>query len=279
MSNARTRLPAYGRTPKDLLRDPSISANAKAVYAMVDEVAGHEDITVELIALWLGVHEKTARKALHQIAAAGWVEVIEVIEKQRGQRPSEYVANAYPFQHLSEALEDSSTQQGSDQAERSEPLPLSSTPTEKSGTPPYQKVPSAPVEQTGVPKSGTPRASQKVVPPTYLRDDETPPPTSSPSSDGFREFWSQYPDTGYKGRKEDCRRVWVALNIEERRDAYRALMAYKNSELWEDISRIPSPFNWLDNDPWLLVRTGNLPKEKPDTRIKWTDPSEYRLDD
>lgn len=279
MSNARSRLAAYGRTPKGLLRDPHIRPIAKIVYAMVDEVAGHEDITMERLAEWLGVNVKTARRALHEIAQAGWVEVSTVVEAQRGQAASEYVANAYPFQHLSEGEDTSSAPQVADQAERSAPLPLSSTGPEESGTPPYQKVPSEPVEQTGVPKSGTPRASQKVVAPTYLRDDETSSSTSSASSDGFREFWAQYPDTGYKGKRPQCQTIWTSLDIESRRDAYRALMAYKNSELWEDIDRIPSPLTWLDNEPWLLVRAGNLPKAKPDTRIKWTDPSEYRLDD
>lgn len=279
MSNARSRLAAYGRTPKELLRDPNIRPIAKIVYAMVDEVAGHEDITIERLSEWLGVNVKTARRALHEIAQAGWVEVGTVIEAQRGQVASEYVANAYPFQHLSDAEDISSTPQVADQAERPAPLPLSSAPVEESGTPPSQKVLTEGSGQTGVPKSGTPRACQKVGGPTSLRDDETSPPTSSPTGDGFREFWAQYPDTGYKGRKDDCRKIWTSLDLEARRDAYRALMAYKNSELWEDTARIPSPLTWLDNDPWLLVKTGNLPKAKPDTRIKWTDPATYRLED
>jgi hypothetical protein len=251
VSNARSRLAAYGRTPKALLRDASIRPIAKIVYTMVDEVAGHEDITVEALAEWLGVNVKTARKALHEIEQAGWVEVITVVEGQRGQRPSEYVANAYPFQHLSAAEESSSIARPSDQAERTETPPLSSTPPEESGTPPSQKVPSAPVEQTGVPKSGTPRDYQKVGAPSSLRDDETITTPRPAQSDGFREFWAAFPDAGYKGRKEECRKIWLSLPIEERHAAWRMLQAYKNSLLWQDTDKISTPFNWLNNEPWL----------------------------
>lgn len=244
------------------------------VYAMVDEVAGHEDITVDRLAEWLGVNEKTARKALHEIEQAGWVEVVMVIEGQRGQRPSEYVANAYPFQHLSEAQETSSVPQAADLGERTATLPLSSGRVEESGTPPSQKVPSAPVEQTGVPKSGTPRASQKVVPPSSLRDDETVT-TPQPVSDGFREFWIAYPETGYKGRKEDCRRIWLSLSMEERREAYRSLMLWKNSVQWtENEDKIPTPYQWLDGETW----RGDKPRQVP-PRIKFHTIEDIRLPD
>lgn len=250
MSNARSRLSAYGRTPKALLRDPSVRPIAKMVYAMVDEVAGYEDITLERLAEWLGVNEKTARRALHEIAQSGWVEVVMVVEGQRGQRPSEYVANAYPFQHLSGGEETSSAPQVADQVERTTTLPVSSGRQDKSGTPPYQKVPQPVAEQTGVPKSGTPRGYQKVVPPTYLRDDETLTTPQPPRSDGFKEFWAAFPDAGYKGRKEDCRKIWLSMPLEERYAAYEMLQAYKNSVLWTDTERISTPYRWLENEPW-----------------------------
>lgn len=272
MSNARSRLAAYGRTPKGLLRDPNIRPIAKMVYAMVDEVAGHEDITVDRLAEWLGVNEKTARKALHEIEQAGWVEVVMVVEGQRGQRPSEYVANAYPFQHLSDPVEITGQVRRSDQGQRSNPLPLSSGRVEESGTPPSQKVPSAPVEQTGVPKSGTPRASQKVVAPSSLRDDETVT-TPKPTSDGFREFWSEFPDGGYKGRREECRRIWTSMPIEDRHAAWDMLMAYKNSVLWVEQEKIPTPFQWLTNETW----TG--PKPRQVQKVQMFTADDFRLPD
>lgn len=252
MSNARSRLAAYGRTPKALLRDPKIRPIAKIVYALIDEVAGHEDITMERIAEWLGVNVKTARRALHEIAQAGWVEVITVVEGQRGQAASEYVANAYSFQHLDHPVEITGTVQRSDQEERPGPLPLSPPLAEESGTPPSQKVPSEALAQTGVPESGTPRDYQKVVPPTYVRDDETVTTPQARKSDGFREFWGAFPDAGYKGRKEECRRIWTSMPHEERVAAWRMLQAYKTSTLWvETPERISTPYTWLNNEPWL----------------------------
>jgi hypothetical protein len=259
VSNARSRLAAYGRTPKALLRDPDIRPIAKILYTMIDEVAGHEDITIERMAEWLGVNVKTARKALHEIRDAGWIEVVEVIEGQRGQAPSEYIANAYSFQHLSEGSEEVSSMQAADQAGRSGALPLSSTPMEKSGTPPSQKVPTSAGTRgnpgdpgiLGLPKSGTPGDYQKVVPPTYLRDDETVTTTGPARTDGFREFWTAFPDGGYKYRRDECRKIWLDLSKPERYAAWNMLMAYKTSILWVEEGKIHTPHQWLLNEPWL----------------------------
>lgn len=274
MSNARSRLAAYGRTPKALLRDGSISAGAKIVYAMVDEVAGHEDITIKRLEEWLGVSEKTAKKYLHEIRDTGWVEVIEVIEGQRGQRPSEYVANAYSFQHVSERQEESSSPQVADQARHQDQGALSSRPSEESAPPPSQNVPSAPVEQTGGSKTAPPRGGQKVGGPTYVRDDETVTTTQPAPSDGFKEFWAAFPDGGYKGRREECRKFWLALPIEDRHAAYKMLMKYRTSVLWVEQEKIPTPYQWLTNETW----TGDPPRQVP-PRPKMLTADDIRLPD
>lgn len=80
---------------------------------------------------------------------------------------------------------------------------------------------------------------------------------TSSRSDGFREFWAAYPDTGYKGRKDDCRRIWLDMPLEERRAAYKMLQAYKTSVLWTDTERISTPYQWLNNEPWL----GDAPRQ------------------
>lgn len=80
------------------------------------------------------------------------------------------------------------------------------------------------------------------------------PKNSSPASgrsDGFREFWAAFPDAGYKGRKEECRKIWTSMPLEERRAAWNMLQAYKTSVLWTDTERISTPYNWLTNEPWL----------------------------
>lgn len=75
--------------------------------------------------------------------------------------------------------------------------------------------------------------------------------SSSSRGDGFREFWAAFPDAGYKGRKEECRRIWSAMPYEERVAAWKMLQMYKSSVLWTDPERISTPYNWLTNEPWL----------------------------
>lgn len=95
------------------------------------------------------------------------------------------------------------------------------------------------------------------------------------SSDGFREFWIAYPETGYKGRKDDCRRIWLSLPLEERREAYKSLMLWKNSVQWtENEDRIPTPYQWLDGETW----RGDPPRQVP-PRIKFHTIEDIRLPD
>jgi len=97
VSNARSTMAAYGRTPKALLRDGTISPAAKLVVAMVDEVAGYEDITVERLGFWLGLRETATRQAIRGAQAAGWLEVQEVRTSTGQQLPSVYIAKGEPF--------------------------------------------------------------------------------------------------------------------------------------------------------------------------------------
>lgn len=88
---------AYGRTPKALLRDGNMSPRAKLVVAMVDEVAGYEDVTVARLAEWLGCSEDSARRAVREAEASGWLEVDERRDEAGRQVASQYVANGEPF--------------------------------------------------------------------------------------------------------------------------------------------------------------------------------------
>lgn len=98
---------------------------------------------------------------------------------------------------------------------------------------------------------------------------------SSSSNDGFRDFWIAYPEMGFKGKKDACQRLWLALDIEERRDVYRSLMLWKNSIQWvEHPDRIPSPWMWLDGETW----RGDKPKQVPPP-IKMLTADDIRLPD
>lgn len=97
---------------------------------------------------------------------------------------------------------------------------------------------------------------------------------SSGRSDGFREFWIAYPETGFKGRKEDCRRIWLSLPMEERYAAYKSLMLWKNSVQWtEHEDRIPTPYQWLDGETW----RGDTPRQVH--KIKMLTAEDIRLPD
>jgi hypothetical protein len=78
-----------------------------------------------------------------------------------------------------------------------------------------------------------------------------------PQSDGFKEFWGEFPDAGYKGRRADCQRLWLSMSIEERHTAWHMLQAYKTSVLWVEEGRVPSPYQWLENENW----RGERPKQ------------------
>lgn len=103
---------------------------------------------------------------------------------------------------------------------------------------------------------------------------EEPKTSSAPSgrTDGFREFWVAYPNVDYKGRKQDCQRIWSSLSIEERHAAWNSLMLWKNSVRWdENPDRIPTPFQWLDGEVWR--------GDKPVQRRKMLTADDIRLPD
>lgn len=88
---------------------------------------------------------------------------------------------------------------------------------------------------------------------------EEPKNSSAPSerSDGFREFWAAFPDAGYKGRKEECRKIWSSMPHADRVAAWHMLQAYKTSVLWVEDERVHTPHQWLTNDLWL----GDKPRQ------------------
>lgn len=266
MSNARSRLPAYGRTPKELLRDPDISAGAKAVYSMIDEVAGHEDITMDRVASWLGSSRRTAKRLVHELRDSGWIEVIEIVKPRIGQQPSEYVANAFPWQHVSPGGDnrgDTGVQQEAPDLRKRSRGGSNRAGGGDTGVHPggqkKQKAARTPDRgDTGDPPLGV----TNETPPTYLRDDETPPPASSTDDDGFRKFWARYPNTRWKGRRAECHAIWKSMSVEDRRDTWRMLGLFLNSKQWDE-SEPPSPLNWLEGEPAIAYQQGNRPRQKP----------------
>ena len=124
-------------------------------------------------------------------------------------------------------------------------------PAESSGSQP-ETVQDAPTRMDG-PESVNLTHSQSVNLTHSSTKNEEPKISSESSgrSDGFREFWAAFPDGGYKGRREECRKFWLGLPIEDRHAAYKMLMQYKTSVLWEVEGKIPTPYQWLTNETWL----------------------------
>lgn len=134
-------------------------------------------------------------------------------------------------------------------------------------TAPVQDAATAPAESSGSQVENVQDAPTRMVDPEWVKvsdsqsvnlthsstKNEEPKISSTASgrSDGFREFWAAFPDGGYKGRREECRKIWQSLPLEERRAAYKMLMLYKTSVLWETEGKIPTPYQWLTNETWL----------------------------
>lgn len=70
----------YGRTPTALLRDPDLSARAKLLYALLDDFAGKQHSAfpaAKTLARLCGCADKTVRRALRELADAGWISIDE----------------------------------------------------------------------------------------------------------------------------------------------------------------------------------------------------------
>lgn len=97
-TNIRTRWqPGYGRTPKQLLRDPRISSHAVRIYSIMDDSNGYDTLSIKTIAEWLGVSYSTAQRAIYELRDTGWVEVIEQEDNLKSRVPNEYIVNEVPF--------------------------------------------------------------------------------------------------------------------------------------------------------------------------------------
>lgn len=157
------------------------------------------------------------------------------------------------------------------------PVPDAVTaPAESSGSQ-VENVHVAPTRMNG-PESVKVTHSQSVNLTHSSTKNEEPNTSPAPSgrktsSDGFREFWSEFPDGGYKGRREECRRIWTSMPIEDRHAAWDMLMAYKNSVLWVEQEKIPTPFQWLTNETW----TG--PKPRQVQKVQMFTADDFRLPD
>lgn len=160
------------------------------------------------------------------------------------------------------------TPKPSDQAERQIDVPSHGTSSPSHGTSdvatraePARHTAEVPAEDGSARHTSRPMLATRAAEVEPVEEDKPSSRQPSASSDGFREFWLAYPKMGFNGKKDRCRDIWLALEHEDRRDAYRSLMLWKNSIQWtEHPEQIPTPFQWLDDETW----RGDKPKQKVD---------------
>lgn len=224
MSNARSRMGAYGRIPKALLRDGQVSARAKLLVAMVDEVAGHGEVTMDTLAGWLGCTVDTARRAVHEARDAGWLEVRERFVEGR-QIASEYIANGHPQQA---AAPEETGVRGSENWEA--PLADSATPrgseNQESNTETYETVTAPHTVQA-------PKKKGSRLPEGWEPDDDllgwarehAPGVDVMVETEKFCDYWRA--KAGRDAAKLDWRATWRnwIRNTYERMPAHRAAPA------------------------------------------------------
>lgn len=72
--------PVYGRTPRALLRDPGISPQAKAVWALLEDHASPDSPmpfpSQDTLAEYMGVTARSVRSWLAELEQAGWLEIV-----------------------------------------------------------------------------------------------------------------------------------------------------------------------------------------------------------
>lgn len=90
------RFPQYGRVPAELLRDPSMSAGAIRLFAMLDDYADRDSgvcwPSIETLMEGMGVARKTIKRALTELIEAGWIEREERFNGKR-QSSNRYIVH------------------------------------------------------------------------------------------------------------------------------------------------------------------------------------------
>jgi hypothetical protein len=130
------------------------------------------------------------------------------------------------------------------------------------------------VQNRTVDQGRLPSSDQGNLPSSTTSKNEKKSSTTEPArTDGFREFWTAFPDGGYKYRRDECRRIWLDLSKQERYAAWNMLMAYKTSVLWVEEGRVSTPLQFLQNEPWL----GDPPRQVK--KIKMLTAEDIRLPD
>lgn len=217
----------------------------QAIWFKADKATGELVMSREELADYLGTSPSSLGRYVKHLAGLG---VLTYEGRSRGgyDKTTKFTVSPAALDAL---VQDAATGVGG-------PLQDAATATAETSGSGAQNVQDAPTRMGGT-ESVNVTHSQSVNLTHSSTKNEEPKNSSAPSgrtphaSDGFREFWSAFPDGGYKGRREECKRFWLDLPIDERRSAYKMLMLYKTSVLWEVEGKVPTPYQWLTNETWL----------------------------
>lgn len=229
----RTTAPHYGRTPRELLRDPKITARAKALYGLLDDYADSEGRAFpsrRLLGESLGCSTDSIDRAVAELEAAGW------LARTVRRRPDRtFAATVYSLEwspggsRTGAAMQPHGCGGGSRTGAEGVAAPV---PTEEE---PQEEEPQEALMLTA-------DAASERAPASGL---------SKPERDGlFEQFWSTYPRKTGKGT---ARSKFDRL---ARRDAALARAAIDGARrLATDPNLpepqfIPHPTTWLNREGW-----------------------------
>jgi hypothetical protein len=250
----RSSLPRYGRTPRQLLRDPSMPDRAVRLYGLLDDYSGTDERVFprrSVIAGSLGCSVDSVDRAITRLEDAGWLQVVPRIREDGGQTTNLYVLTNGPQEGAAPMRPPRRTRAATPAApvrpQEGEPLEGETPVGPQGGGRANGVATAAPVGDTG-------NMSQ----PTATSSRRREVPDSDPK---WATFWEWYPRKVGKGA---ARRAWVrALGkagsadvlIDGAKREQAALVARRRNPRPEDRGRdllefVPHPATWLNQERW-----------------------------
>jgi hypothetical protein len=229
---SRSRIPKFGRVPKDLLRDPQLSPNAKALYGLLDDIAGYETATMAQLGEWLGCSTSTIQRAVRELERSGWVESAPRIVNGQ-QAANEYVCNAYPFQ-----------------ADTRSPMTGGGVTHDRAGGVTHDR-PTTETNYRDHSETTTPGLQQPLMG-DLVTNNSSPRPRKDPQPDpdlsDFAEFWKLYPRRVGRGQAVNAwRKAIKKIPVDTILDAAKR---YRDDPNLPETKFIPHPATWLNGERW-----------------------------
>lgn len=260
-----TTLPAYSKTPDALLREPEVSMQAKAMFALLDSFTSKRSPkpfpSIALLGQYAGASERSVRTWLSELADAGWI-VKERRSSQAGAKSNQYVlsfrkrqpaAGCATGNNVSRKRQPAAASNRQRAAAEEEPIeeePVEETPhaarVPPEGDEPLGAIVIDPVDEPKRRRSDKrgARLTEGWLPdPAVVADlaAKHPQVDVEDQVDRFRTYWLA--EAGQKARKLDWNlalRTWVRkrqdeLDERDRRDGLHAPKRRSSDEKWAEV--------------------------------------------